>query len=445
MSGRKIGLRRIVLVQAIALIMIAGVASPTYARVLGSQSFPDINFSDNKTTNAEMEVAEADLPPAGILPDSPLYVFKRLWETLLISFTFDDAKKTGMHMEFAETRLAEANALTRENKGEYAKKAVEEFNSELNQVKLDVKAKGEIKTRAGNLDDFLAKKGLVLQMVLENVPDDVKPVVENALNNSIEKRVRIKMEVEREERENEEKLKLRAELLNADGKDFGNVDFEKRDDRTKLKVEVEDMQELGFVVGDSVCAVINDANVGCAVLAMPNDTDDGLSGEIKLDSRNNQTIPDIKASDAVSVVDNNGNVILSGVFFGRDNENDETDVERDEGADDNVTNVDVEEDTEEESTTNGIETRIKIKQESKHGEIVTEVRTRSLDGEAKIKTEEKIKADEKTEKKFDAELKREFERSRVIREEIRTIARSDNSGRGNAGDRGERDNENDDD
>ena len=59
---------------------------------------------------------EEELPDPGITPDSPFYFLDTLGKKLGLMFAFGDEAKAKKALEYAEERLAEANAMALKNK-----------------------------------------------------------------------------------------------------------------------------------------------------------------------------------------------------------------------------------------------------------------------------------------------------------------------------------------
>ncbi len=82
--------------------------------------------------------AESELPQPGILPDSPFYGLQRGMEGIQLFFAFDDVSKANLHYKFAGYRLAEAEAMSDQNKLDLAEEALEEYEDELNETNIEV-------------------------------------------------------------------------------------------------------------------------------------------------------------------------------------------------------------------------------------------------------------------------------------------------------------------
>lgn len=71
------------------------------------------------------------LPAPGLLPTSPFYFVKRIFENLGTLLTFGTANKAVRHFELATKRLAEAETLATQGKFEEAKPIFENYEKEL--------------------------------------------------------------------------------------------------------------------------------------------------------------------------------------------------------------------------------------------------------------------------------------------------------------------------
>lgn len=174
----------------LALLAIAVMISPAYAQ-LGSQSFLHVNFSDNNTTAAELDVAETTFSDHGMLPDHPLYFLKRLGESARLILSFDGESRSRIHLELAKTRLSEAKKLFEENKSGEANQSLEEFSEQIGAIGPGIGK--NTSTIAKETEDVLQKSSLVLLLVLERSPEHSRGAIERALNNSIEKNIRIRI------------------------------------------------------------------------------------------------------------------------------------------------------------------------------------------------------------------------------------------------------------
>ncbi len=120
------------------------------------------------------------------LPDSPLYPVKLLIEKIRLAVTTDNQAEVELHLQNAEARLAEADAMAEEGKTEEARQALNDMMKEMRDAyKLVGMVPGHDK------EILLAKFAvisqrhmLVLEGVLDRAPDSAKPAIERAIENS---------------------------------------------------------------------------------------------------------------------------------------------------------------------------------------------------------------------------------------------------------------------
>ena len=128
---------------------------------------------------------EADLPDAGLLPDSPFYFLERIAEATRTFFTFGDIKKAERHALLAAERLAEAQAVAEKDKPELVEKTLARYEMQLEKALSRIeKAKNEGKNTkevANIISEATQKHITVLEKVLEKVPEQAKPTIEQAI------------------------------------------------------------------------------------------------------------------------------------------------------------------------------------------------------------------------------------------------------------------------
>lgn len=169
------------------LVAMAVLITPTYAQ-LGSQYFDNTNFDNNTITKTELDIVQSEFSDPGILPDSPLYVFKRLGEGLKLLFA-SPGEKAKLHLGYAKIRLAEAKSMANQNKTTMAQQSIDEFSKEMDKINSTLENNSVIRER----DAILDKSSIVLGLVLDKAPDHAKMAIEAALNKSIEKSVEIRL------------------------------------------------------------------------------------------------------------------------------------------------------------------------------------------------------------------------------------------------------------
>ncbi len=134
-----------------------------------------------------------DVKP-GILPDSPLYLFKGLFENIQLALTFDEVEKAKMKYRLARMRLAEALAMVEKNRTDLAEELLEKYERLLNETEEDLE---KLKERR-NVTDVVERVSnstyrhlIVLQEVYQKVPPQAKPVIERVMRQSMERHKKI--------------------------------------------------------------------------------------------------------------------------------------------------------------------------------------------------------------------------------------------------------------
>jgi uncharacterized protein YeaO (DUF488 family) len=134
-------------------------------------------------------LAQEELPPAGITPDSWLYGLEKIWEKIQLFFTFDSEGKAKLHLQFASERLAEANEMIRKGKPEFVQDLMKEHEKEINETEKEIE---NLKTLGRNITTLIEhvsnvtyKHILILEEVLEKVPEQAKPAIAKAINVSL--------------------------------------------------------------------------------------------------------------------------------------------------------------------------------------------------------------------------------------------------------------------
>lgn len=126
----------------------------------------------------------AELPAAGITPDSPLYFLERIYEGIGTFFTFGDLKKAERYAALASERVAEAEVVAGKGKSELAEKTLKRYEDQLASALLraeKAEAKGQnIESVSEKVAEATGKHLVVLERVIEKVPESAKGSVENA-------------------------------------------------------------------------------------------------------------------------------------------------------------------------------------------------------------------------------------------------------------------------
>ena len=134
---------------------------------------------------AEMTPETDLLPqPRGFLPGHPFYFLKRLREDFGLVFNFDPVTKEEKRLEIAQERLAEVNRLLAEGKLDLAQEIMADYVDQIGQITQTLKTKlaeEKKKILAQKLEAIAARHELVLEDVLEMVPETAKPAIEKAI------------------------------------------------------------------------------------------------------------------------------------------------------------------------------------------------------------------------------------------------------------------------
>jgi len=114
-----------------------------------SDSLPDIETS--KSASKIKGFLTLGLPEVMILPTSPFYPLKILWEKVVLFFTFDETKKVEMILKNAERRLSESYRLIENKSFDKAKDTLNTYNE---QITLATNSLSELKEL--NSEDLIA-------------------------------------------------------------------------------------------------------------------------------------------------------------------------------------------------------------------------------------------------------------------------------------------------
>ncbi|MFA5866711.1 MAG: DUF5667 domain-containing protein [Actinomycetota bacterium] len=170
------------------------------------------------------------------LPDSPLYPVKQLIEKIRLAVTTDNQAEVELHLQNAEERLAEADAMAEEGKTEEARQALNEMMKEMRAA---YKLAGMVPGHDREI--LLAKFAvisqrhmLVLEGVLERAPDSAKPAIERAITDSqrgLDKASEavMKQEKEREQETEREEERNAEDEENTEAKESGKSNGQGQD------------------------------------------------------------------------------------------------------------------------------------------------------------------------------------------------------------------------
>lgn len=128
---------------------------------------------------------ETELPDPGLTPDSPFYFLERIAEGIGTFFTFGDIKKAERYTALATERLAEASAMEEVGKLKLVEKMLERYGNQLEKAlsraeRADTKGE-DTKELAKIVTENTYKHLIVLNKVLERVPEEAKPAIEQAM------------------------------------------------------------------------------------------------------------------------------------------------------------------------------------------------------------------------------------------------------------------------
>lgn len=131
---------------------------------------------------------EADMPEAGILPDSKLFTLELWWEDVQRFFTFDDVKKAELETKLAMKRMTEAEKLIEKGKTELAEKNLLRFQNRLEAAYEKAEQANEKGKDVEALLEKLEANSLrhqeVLSEVYEKIPDNAQESILKAMENS---------------------------------------------------------------------------------------------------------------------------------------------------------------------------------------------------------------------------------------------------------------------
>ncbi len=118
----------------------------------------------------------------GLTPDSPFYFLKTWVEKIRLFFAFSPKGKVTLLTKFAETRLAEAQAMVKRGKPEIAEKCVDRYEKCLERAEEEIKKKDKVdKDVYETVAEATSKHTAVLQGLLEKVPEQAKDAIEHAI------------------------------------------------------------------------------------------------------------------------------------------------------------------------------------------------------------------------------------------------------------------------
>ena len=146
---------------------------------------PILILSFSLISLGHIALAKSDeLPSPGLTPDSLFYFMETIAEGIGNFFTFGDLDKAARHATLAAERVAEAKAVIEKGRPELAGKTLERYENQLNKSLAraeKAKAKGKnIEKIAETVAEAAGKQFLVLETILEKVPEQAKTAVAKA-------------------------------------------------------------------------------------------------------------------------------------------------------------------------------------------------------------------------------------------------------------------------
>jgi len=131
---------------------------------------------------------EEELPDPGITPDSPFYFFDTFGKKIGLMFTFGDEAKAQKALEYAEERLAEANAMALKNKLKEMAQAAGEYDQFMAMVNERLQATVQ-QNASANISEKVAlataRHLAVLDRVRDRVPEEGKEALSRARERSL--------------------------------------------------------------------------------------------------------------------------------------------------------------------------------------------------------------------------------------------------------------------
>jgi putative hemolysin len=146
------------------------------------------------TTTQPAPPTISNLPTPGITPDSWLYTFKRAWQSIDMTLTFNNADKAQKEINYANERLAEVQYLVSQNKLDQAMQTRSEYDNGVKAAENDLAqadASGTDTTDVRkNIQQQLQRHEDVLNRVIANVNNtNAKAALEQTLQNQEQHRV----------------------------------------------------------------------------------------------------------------------------------------------------------------------------------------------------------------------------------------------------------------
>ena len=179
----------------------------------------------------------------GVKPNSFFYFFDTAFERVSLFFTFNSEKKARKALEYADERLAEAEAVAKEKNTDAVKTAVAGYESSIAlaaEKSKEVKDKGNAEGLLASIADSTSKHQEILSDILSKVPDEAKEAITKAMEASRKGQEEAAKQIAELKGEVEQLKKEVAELKQQDSQANQNnqsVEIE------KLRQEVEELKK----------------------------------------------------------------------------------------------------------------------------------------------------------------------------------------------------------
>ncbi len=142
-------------------------------------------FSGTAVLAQEGQEEEVQLPDAGILPDSPFYIFDNLGKNIGLFFAFGPEAKARKALQYAEERLAEAQAMAAKGKTDGIEKAgngYEKFAAMAAEKAQETRQRGVTDNISEIVASAATKHLAALDTVTESFPDAVPEQARQAIS-----------------------------------------------------------------------------------------------------------------------------------------------------------------------------------------------------------------------------------------------------------------------
>ncbi|MBI4014918.1 MAG: hypothetical protein HY365_03105 [Candidatus Aenigmarchaeota archaeon] len=223
--------------------------------------------------------------------------------------SIDDAKLHAQKLKLPEQRKKLLSALL-ERAGNNTKEIELEIERKENKIRLELEAKGLDNDAINGLfmgaehsmTEFFREKSIERIAQARSAIADAKEAasaLESRINSTAQAEGSAEIEI------GDDRIVLRTALDALNGTPSGHAKFEERSDRTKFSVEVED---VNLSNGTKLTVLVNGNATGEITLSLGR-------GELELDSRNGDSVPDITEGTVVVVTDQQTEVV-KGTFSG---------------------------------------------------------------------------------------------------------------------------------